>query len=111
MTRWTSSSEKWSLLYFQASVFSELGCPTAQSSKGKNKAGYGGRGIFVYRDEIEREFEHIDRFVEPGALFIDIGANTGIYTMKVAKHLARRTPVTMLYIFTIKIRRLKRQED
>jgi FkbM family methyltransferase len=56
--------------------------------KGKNRAGYGGRGVFVYRDKIEREFEHIERFVEPGAVFVDIGANTGIYTMKVAKHLA-----------------------
>jgi FkbM family methyltransferase len=56
--------------------------------KGKNRAGYGGRGVFVYRDKIEREFEHIERFVEPDAVFIDIGANTGIYTMKVAKHLA-----------------------
>jgi len=36
--------------------------------KGKNRAGYGGRGVFVYRDKIEREFEHIERFVEPGAV-------------------------------------------
>ena len=68
--------------------------------KGKNKAGYGGRGVFVYRDEIEREFEHIDRFVEPGALFIDIGANTGIYTMKVAKHLAGSGAVIAVEPFT-----------
>ena len=52
---------------------------------GKNRPGYGGRGVYIYRDTLEPEFEHLEKFVEPTDVFVDIGANTGIYTMKAAK--------------------------
>jgi FkbM family methyltransferase len=53
---------------------------------GKNRKGFGGRGIYVYRDAIEPEFEYLDKFLDAEGVFIDVGANTGIYTVKAAKH-------------------------
>lgn len=53
---------------------------------GKNQTGYGGRGIYVFRDSIEPEFQQLEKFLGPGGVFVDIGANTGIYTLKAAKH-------------------------
>ncbi|MCU0534002.1 MAG: FkbM family methyltransferase [Hydrococcus sp. Prado102] len=53
---------------------------------GKNRAGFGGRGIYLYQDAIEPEFEHLEKFLEPQGTFIDVGANTGIYTIKAAKY-------------------------
>jgi FkbM family methyltransferase len=58
--------------------------------RGKNRAGYGGRGIYIYRDALEPELEHIEKFLEPNGVFLDIGANTGIYTIKVAKFFYER---------------------
>lgn len=55
---------------------------------GKNRPGYGGRGIYVYRDALEPEFEHLDDFLDSSGVFVDVGANTGIYTLKAAKHYA-----------------------
>lgn len=52
---------------------------------GENRAGYGGRGVFIARDRIEPELEVLEEFLSPGDVFIDIGANTGVYTMKAAK--------------------------
>ena len=57
---------------------------------GQNRPGYGGRGIYLYRDAIEPELEHLDRLLPAEGVFIDIGANTGIYTMKAAKHFNNR---------------------
>lgn len=54
---------------------------------GRNRAGHGGRGIYLDRDRIEPEFDYLDRFVEPGFVFIDIGANTGIYSSKAAREI------------------------
>ena len=56
---------------------------------GLNRPGYGGRGIYIYRDAIEPEFEHLLEFLVPGGVVVDVGANTGIYTIKSAKYLAR----------------------
>jgi FkbM family methyltransferase len=53
---------------------------------GKNRAGYGGRGIFIFRDSLEPEFQHLEDFLAPSGVFVDVGANTGIYTLKAAKH-------------------------
>lgn len=52
---------------------------------GKNQKGYGGRGIYVYREAIEPEFAHFTRFLDPGDVFLDIGASTGIYTLQAAQ--------------------------
>ena len=52
---------------------------------GRNRAGYGGRGIYIFRDDLEPEFAHLEKFLTPGGVFVDIGGNTGIYTIKAAQ--------------------------
>jgi FkbM family methyltransferase len=54
---------------------------------GKNRAGFGGRGIYIYRDSIEPEFQHLEEFLDSNSVFVDVGANVGIYTLKAAKYL------------------------
>lgn len=53
---------------------------------GKNRAGYGGRGIYIFRDAVEPEFEHLEKFLNSDGVFVDVGASTGIYTLKAAQH-------------------------
>jgi FkbM family methyltransferase len=55
---------------------------------GQNRAGFGGRGVYIYRDSAEPEFEHLERFLDESGVFIDVGANTGKYALKAAKHYA-----------------------
>lgn len=52
---------------------------------GRNRPGYGGRGIYVFRDSLEPELEHLEAFIPPGGVFVDIGGNTGIFTVKAAQ--------------------------
>lgn len=54
---------------------------------GRNRPGHGGRGIYIYRDALEPELEHLEKFLVPGGTLMDVGANTGIYTLKAARHL------------------------
>ena len=53
---------------------------------GYNRPGFGSRGVYVYRDAMEPEFEHLERFLDPSGVFIDIGANTGKYAIKAARY-------------------------
>ncbi|QYO67292.1 FkbM family methyltransferase [Leptolyngbya sp. 7M] len=53
---------------------------------GKNRTGFGGRGIYIKGESIEPEFEHLEKFLDRDGVFVDVGANTGIYTIKAAKH-------------------------
>ncbi len=62
---------------------------------GKNRAGFGGRGIYIFRDSIEPEFQHLEEFLEPSGVFVDIGANTGIYTIKAAQHYSKSKGVVI----------------
>ena len=55
---------------------------------GRNRPGYGGRGIHIFRDTIEPEIQHLLDFLTPGGVLVDIGANTGIYTLKDGRYLA-----------------------
>jgi len=55
---------------------------------GQNRPGYGGRGVYIFRDALEPEFEHLEKFLVPGGVFLDVGGNTGIYTIKAARFLA-----------------------
>lgn len=55
---------------------------------GKNRKGFGGRGIYIFRDSIETEFQYLEEFLDASGVFVDVGANTGIYTIKAAKHYA-----------------------
>src|SRR5262245_9425416 len=54
--------------------------------RGKNRPGHGGRGIYVYGDAIEPELEHLEELPGRTGVFIDVGANTGAYALKAAKH-------------------------
>jgi FkbM family methyltransferase len=52
---------------------------------GYNRDGYGGRGVYIYRESLEPELEALPQFVKSGDVFVDIGANVGVYAMKAAK--------------------------
>lgn len=52
---------------------------------GTNRAGYGGRGAFIFGDDIEPEFAVLDKILRRGDVFIDVGANSGIYSLKGAR--------------------------
>jgi len=56
---------------------------------GRNRAGFGGRGVYIMRDELERELNSLEHFLESDGVFLDIGANTGVYTLKAARHYGR----------------------
>jgi FkbM family methyltransferase len=62
---------------------------------GKNRAGFGGRGIYVLREEIKPEFQHLEKFLGTQGVFIDVGANTGIYSLKAAKHFGGKAGVVL----------------
>lgn len=53
---------------------------------GRNRAGFGGRAVYVYGDRYEPEFQHLDQFLDDTGVFIEVGANTGKHSIKVAKH-------------------------
>lgn len=57
--------------------------------EGYNRAGYGGRGIYLFRDSLEPELCHLHRFLAPGNVFLDIGANVGVFTVKAAKEVGK----------------------
>ena len=52
---------------------------------GYNGAGWGGRGVYLYGDSIEPELSSLQRFLRPGSVFVDVGANVGVYSLKAAK--------------------------
>jgi FkbM family methyltransferase len=52
---------------------------------GYNRPGYGGRGIYIHGESLEPELAELGTFLRPGSVFIDIGANVGVYTVKAAK--------------------------
>lgn len=60
---------------------------------GQNRPGYGGRGVYLFGDAVEPELQHLDRFLGSEGVFVDVGANTGIYTLKAAKHFGERGTV------------------
>jgi FkbM family methyltransferase len=66
---------------------------------GKNRSGFGGRGIYLKGEAIEPEFEHLEKFLDKEGVFIDVGANTGIYTIKAAKHFGESGVVLALEPF------------
>ena len=53
---------------------------------GKNLRGFGARKVFIYGDAVEPEFLHLERFLGATGVFIEVGANTGKYSIKAAKH-------------------------
>src|SRR3712207_1802656 len=53
--------------------------------KGKNKAGFGGRGVFLKGIDYEPELKYLKYFLDEQSVFVDVGANTGVYSMVAAK--------------------------
>jgi FkbM family methyltransferase len=53
--------------------------------EGYNRAGYGGRGVYLFRDSLEPELCYLQHFVGRGQVFVDVGANVGVFTVKAAK--------------------------
>lgn len=53
--------------------------------EGYNRAGFGGRGVYLFRDSLEPELCYLQHFLGRGQVFVDIGANVGVFTMKAAK--------------------------
>ena len=57
---------------------------------GRNRAGFGGRGVYIFGDDLEPELRHLDEFLDESGVFVDVGANTGVYTLKAAKHFSNK---------------------
>ena len=53
--------------------------------RGKNMAGWGGRGIYIYRDDIAPELKLLPKLLPKNGVLIDIGANVGVYSLSAAK--------------------------
>jgi FkbM family methyltransferase len=53
--------------------------------EGYNRSGYGGRGVYVFGDALEPELCYLQHFLSPGKVFVDIGANVGVFAIKAAK--------------------------
>jgi len=53
--------------------------------EGYNRSGYGGRGVYVFGDALEPELCYLQHFLGRGKVFVDIGANVGVFTVKAAK--------------------------
>jgi len=60
---------------------------------GFNRPGWGGRGVFISRDDIEPEVKLLNFFLKKGDCFIDIGANVGLYTLSAANILGSQGKV------------------
>jgi len=65
---------------------------------GRNRAGFGGRGIYIFRDTLEPEFEHLEKFLTPNGVFLDVGGNTGIYSIKAAQYFRAQDGGTVITI-------------
>jgi FkbM family methyltransferase len=54
---------------------------------GRNRAGHGVRGVYLEGDGIEPELQQLENLLANDAVFVDVGANTGIFSLKAAKYL------------------------
>ena len=66
---------------------------------GQNRPGFGGRGIYIFRELIEPEFRHLEKFLVRDGVFLDVGASTGIYTIKAARHVGGNGTVVAMEPF------------
>jgi len=53
--------------------------------EGYNRPGHGGRGAYLYGDSLEPELDSLQHFLGTGHVFVDVGANVGVFTVKAAK--------------------------
>lgn len=75
---------------------------------GYNRPGWGGRGIYIFRDDIETELASLEHFLRPGYVFVDIGANVGAFSMKAAKEVGDSGLVISVEPFIESARQLAR---
>lgn len=61
--------------------------------RGINKPGFGGRGVFLQGLDIEPELAYLSRFLVADSVFIDIGANSGVYTVMAAAYATNGTVI------------------
>lgn len=76
--------------------------------EGYNRPGYGGRGIYIYKDALEPELLSLQCFLLPGHVFVDIGANVGVFTAKAAKEVGNNGLVIAIEPFVESALRLSR---
>jgi len=67
--------------------------------EGYNRAGYGGRGVYLFRDSLEPELYYLQHFLGRGQVFVDIGANVGVFTVKAAKEVGENGVVVAVEPF------------
>jgi FkbM family methyltransferase len=53
--------------------------------QGYNRTGFGGRGVYLKGIDYELELKYLKYFISEGSVLIDVGANSGIYSMMAAK--------------------------
>jgi FkbM family methyltransferase len=75
---------------------------------GYNRPGWGGRGIYIYRDALEPELASLGHFLHPGDVFVDIGANVGVFSVKAAKEVGDSGVVVSVEPFIESARQLSR---
>jgi len=51
---------------------------------GRNRAGWGGRGIYIFREDLEPELRILPKLLPTGGVFLDVGANVGVYSLSAA---------------------------
>lgn len=73
---------------------------------GYNRPGWGGRGVYLFRDHIEPELAALPHFLKPGFVFVDIGANVGVFTLKAAKEVGHSGTVIAVEPFLESARQL-----
>lgn len=60
---------------------------------GRNQSGHGGRGVYIFRENLEPEISLLGEWIGPESVFVDVGANTGLYTVYAACQMAGRGTV------------------
>ncbi len=51
---------------------------------GLNKPGFGARGVYMFRDEVETELQLVRGLLSPGDGFVDVGSCVGTYSLPAA---------------------------
>lgn len=79
--------------------------------EGYNRPGYGGRGAYVYGDSLEPELNCLQHFLGAGQVFVDVGANVGVFTMKAAREVGNDGLVIAIEPFIETALRLSRNAE
>ncbi len=79
--------------------------------EGYNRAGYGGRGVYIFGDSLEPELHHLQRFIGSGQVFVDVGANVGVFTVKAAREVGDDGLVIAIEPFIETAHRLSRNVE